>query len=92
MESISGQDYPRGRYEVVIVDDGSTDDTAAIAKRYAHKIITHDKNMGLSQSRKHGISAAEGEIIVNTDADVILLPDTLNKVAGFLRRTGMLTV
>jgi glycosyltransferase involved in cell wall biosynthesis len=56
-------------YEIVVVDDGSTDRTAEIAKEKGARVIRHSENRGVGASRKTGIKEAKGEIIVMTDAD-----------------------
>ncbi|MEJ7575677.1 MAG: glycosyltransferase [Pyrinomonadaceae bacterium] len=55
-------------YEVIIVDDGSTDETAAIAGEYPFRVIS-TKNQGLSAARNVGMEAARGEIVAYTDDD-----------------------
>ena len=55
--------------ESIIVNDGSSDDTAAEAERAGAKVLTNPHNMGYGFSLKRGIAAAENELIVITDAD-----------------------
>ena len=59
-------DYPD--YEVIVVDDGSTDSTAAIAAEHGFRVI-RTENRGLSSARNTGWSAATGEIVAYTDDD-----------------------
>lgn len=68
LDSLAQLNYPD--YEVILVDDGSTDATAAIAARYpAVRYLRHETNQGLSTARNTGIAAADGEIVAFTDAD-----------------------
>jgi glycosyltransferase involved in cell wall biosynthesis len=68
LESLRNLNY--SDYEVILVDDGSTDSTPQIAQLYPHaRYFRHHKNLGLSVARNTGIAAAEGEIIAFTDAD-----------------------
>jgi len=57
-------------YEIILVDDGSTDETPQIAARHPQvRCIRHEKNLGLSAARNTGIHAATGEIVAFTDSD-----------------------
>lgn len=58
-------------YEILVVDDGSTDDTAAIAERsaIAKRVLRHGVNQGYGAALKTGIHAARGEWVVITDSD-----------------------
>lgn len=68
LESLQELAYPD--YEVLVVDDGSTDETARIASLFpAVRLIVHDRNLGLSAARNSGIAAAEGDLVAFTDAD-----------------------
>ena len=60
------------KIEVIVIDDGSTDETATVAKKFGAKIIKNKENLGLATSFKKGLDAAllsGADIIVNTDAD-----------------------
>jgi glycosyltransferase involved in cell wall biosynthesis len=56
-------------YEIIVVDDGSTDDTAQAALRAGARLLRHPENRGYGASLKSGITAAAGETIVIIDAD-----------------------
>ncbi len=56
-------------YEIIVVDDGSSDRTAPLARDSGAKIVSHPHNVGYGQSLKDGILAAQYDIIVITDAD-----------------------
>src|SRR3712207_5711907 len=60
--------------EVVVVDDGSTDDSGAIAARYDRVRVVAQPNRGLSEARNAGLAAAQGDIIIFLDADDRLRP------------------
>lgn len=68
-------------YEIIIVNDGSTDDTGAILKRLHHKKITviHTPNHGPSAARNTAITAARAPLIFNLDADDKIAPSLFEK-------------
>jgi glycosyltransferase involved in cell wall biosynthesis len=60
--------------EVIVVDDGSTDDSAAVARRYPSVTLVQQSNRGLAAARNAGLAACRGAIVVFLDADDRLLP------------------
>jgi glycosyltransferase involved in cell wall biosynthesis len=78
-EGLRRLDYPN--YEVIVVNDGSTDATGAIATSYGYRVI-NTKNNGLSSARNTGFKAAEGEIIAFVDDDAYPDPDWLKYLAA----------
>ena len=75
LESLGTIDYPN--YEVILVDDGSTDDTKEIAARFPDVRYFYQTNHGLSHARNHGAAVAKGEIFAYTDSDCMADPDWL---------------
>ncbi len=63
------REYLDSSYEVLVVDDGSTDDTADVAERYPVRLIKHKSNSGKGVAIRTGISEARGENVVIMDAD-----------------------
>jgi GT2 family glycosyltransferase len=83
LDSLQHLKYPD--YEVILVDDGSTDATREIASLYPKvRYFRHEKNLGLSVARNTGIAAAAGEIIAFTDSDCRADEDWLYYLAGAL--------
>ncbi|MDD5195803.1 MAG: glycosyltransferase family 2 protein [Candidatus Omnitrophica bacterium] len=65
-------------FEVIAVDDGSTDQSLAIAKNYSCRIIPSPQNQGPAHSRNTGVAVSAGEILVFIDSDVLIKNDTLS--------------
>lgn len=82
IESILGQSFPD--IEVILVDDGSTDGSAAICEEYRQKdsriIVVHKDNGGLVSARKAGLKAAHGQYIAYVDGDDWIEPDMYEKL------------
>jgi len=83
IESVLSQDYPD--MEVIVVDDGSTDNTQEVSSRYHGKItFIEQPNGGCALARNAGLNAATGEYIVFLDSDDSLLPGSLLIRAQYL--------
>jgi len=67
-------------YEIIVVDDKSTDETVKIAHDFNAKVVINDKRLGEYPSRNLGASMAKGEILIFVSADVIVPYDTLHKL------------
>jgi glycosyltransferase involved in cell wall biosynthesis len=78
-EGLLRLDYPN--FEVIVVDDGSRDETAAIAHEYGFRVITTE-NRGLSSARNTGLAAATGEIVAYIDDDAYPDPHWLRYLAA----------
>ena len=68
MQSLVDQTLPRNEYEIIVVDNNSTDKTAEIAKKYADRVIS-EKRKGVLYARQTGTMEAKSDIILRTDAD-----------------------
>jgi glycosyltransferase involved in cell wall biosynthesis/SAM-dependent methyltransferase len=72
-------------YEIIVVDDGSTDNTREVLERYGSRIqYIYQKNSGRAQARNAGIRMAKAEYIAFLDDDDIWLPNKLEKQIAFL--------
>jgi glycosyltransferase involved in cell wall biosynthesis len=71
--------------EVIVVDDGSTDDSGAVARREGAQVI-HQANAGLGAARNAGLDAARGEFVIFLDADDELLPGAISSGVATLTR------
>jgi len=70
LSALHDQSLPKRDYEIVVVDDGSTDDTSKIAKEFNVKYL-FQTNQGPATARNKGVSAAQGTIVLFTDSDCI---------------------
>jgi glycosyltransferase involved in cell wall biosynthesis len=87
VDSVLAQTYPN--WEIVIVDDGSTDDTRAVVDSYRPKLrdklqYIYQPNKGLPAARNTGMRAASGEFIALLDADDVWLPQRLERGAAMM--------
>ncbi len=85
--SLSKQNFPKEDYEIVLVNDHSTDKTYKIAKQFKNvRIINQIENIhGISNARNTGIKNAEAPIIAFTDSDCIVPRNWLSKLYNFLK-------
>ncbi len=81
-ESVRSQDYPN--IEVIVVDDGSTDETKEICEKYSQVKYIYQTNQGLSAARNTGIKISNGEFLIFLDADDWLLPNAVANNLPFL--------
>jgi glycosyltransferase involved in cell wall biosynthesis len=85
---------PDGEWELIVVDDGSSDDTAAIADAFrredpAHvRVLSHGYNQGLSAALASGAAVARGTAIVVMDADLSYAPETIGALVSAFFETG----
>lgn len=91
VDSVIAQGF--GRWELIIVDDGSADETGRIAREYAARdarvTVLEQEHGGCGAARRAGALAARGEFVTKVDADDALLPDALERLSRFIdRRPG----
>ncbi len=78
IESVLSQTYRN--IEIIVVDDGSRDNSLEILKNFGDKIrVVSQENEGVSAARNHGVSLSEGDLIGFLDADDIWLPEKLER-------------
>jgi len=79
LTALQNQTYPLEDYEIIVVNDGSTDDTGDIAQSAGVKVV-HQENQGPAMARNCGVTHAVGEIIVFTDSDCIASENFLTEM------------
>ena len=77
--------------EIVIVDGGSTDKTAQVAKAHGARVVTV-AHRGIGFARQKGLEAATGDIVAYTDADTVVPVDWLSKIEKVLNQPGVVGV
>lgn len=83
---------PTDDFEVILVDDGSTDDSLAVCEKLAQKYprikVVHQENGGVSAARNTGIEYASGEYIAFVDSDDTLFPNAISNVVSYVSEGG----
>ncbi len=85
LESLLSLDYPPNGFEIIVVDDGSCDDTCNVVSGYDVKLIALPENRGQSAARNHGVREALGEIVAFVDSDCIVDPGWLKDLVPYFR-------
>jgi glycosyltransferase involved in cell wall biosynthesis len=92
IRSCLSQSLPRNQYEIIVVDDASTDGTHKILDNYKDeiKVIRLEKNVGLSAARNAGVRASRGQFVIFIDADDYIQGDMLLVQKTFLSENSRL--
>ena len=89
-------DFPDNKLQVIMIDDGSTDNTAQWLNEQKFpsyfKIITHDQNKGRAAARNSGLKNARGDIIIFLDADMIVRPDFVEQHVVAISKSEVVAV
>jgi glycosyltransferase involved in cell wall biosynthesis len=80
LESLRAQNYPAKEFEIIVVDNASTDATPDIARRFGARVV-YESAKGIAHARQRGFEAAQGEFIANTDADTAVPNNWLSRMA-----------
>jgi glycosyltransferase involved in cell wall biosynthesis len=83
IDSALAQDHDQ--VEIVVVDDGSTDDTREVVRRYGRRVrYTYQENGGVANANNRALEMAKGEYVHFLDADDVLTPSTVGRLAALL--------
>lgn len=82
LQSLMNQTLPKEDYEVLYVDNNSTDRSVEIAKKFPVKVV-HEKIQGIVAARNAGFQQSKGEIIVHLDADCVAPPHWLKRLSKY---------
>lgn len=87
VSSALAQDIPRDEREILVVDDGSTDDTAARLRKFGNAIrYLYKANGGQASAFNYGFANARGEVVALLDADDVWLPGKLSRIYETFRQ------
>jgi glycosyltransferase involved in cell wall biosynthesis len=86
LAAIEAQTYPRGAFEVIVVDNGSTDDVGSVAARFPSVRLLFEATPGSYAARNTGFAASKGDLIAFTDADCVPDPGWLANGVAVLER------
>lgn len=90
LEAALASDYRK--FEVIVVDDKSKDNSVEVIRKYPCKLIQLEENVGAAKARNMGAAKARGNILFFTDSDCILAPDSLIKVRDSIKRFDNKTI
>jgi glycosyltransferase involved in cell wall biosynthesis len=86
LEALRASDLPAAEYELMLVDDGSTDETSLVGAEYCDRLVRlSGKPHGPAFARNRGAEVSRGEVLVFVDADVVIHPDALRRLAEHFR-------
>ena len=92
LKALQGQTYPRNLFEIIVIDDHSTDKTAEMVRQFTGVKLLTLKDEAINSYKKKalekGIAASIGELIVTTDADCIPPPGWLQTIVSFKKKTN----
>ena len=94
IRSLLNLDYPKDKLDIIVVDDGSTDNTFKVAKKFASDqlIVIRKKNGGKATAMNLGIKMSTTDFIGCLDADSFVAPDALKKMVGYFNNKKVTAV
>lgn len=87
LSSLENQSYPKGFYEVIVVDNNSEEDIKSVVNQFNQAQIIHENRRGSYAARNKGISVAKGTVLGFTDSDCIPAADWIEKGVNKLLKT-----
>ena len=88
-EALIGQNFDKDKYELIFINDGSTDKSEEIVRQYGQIILLQAKGQNAFLARNEGLKIAKGKIIAFTDADCVVSKDWLNKICKSMQESSV---
>ena len=94
LQTLLELDYPEDQIEIIVVDDGSTDNTNEVARSYEKNgvVVYSKKNGGKGAALNYGLERAGGEFIATMDADSYVMPKTLKQLLAYFQDQEVMAV
>tara|TARA_Y100000310_G_scaffold343799_1_gene453094 strand:+ start:6233 stop:7465 length:1233 start_codon:yes stop_codon:yes gene_type:complete len=92
ISSLLNLDYPKDKLEIIVVDDGSTDDTYKVAERFGEIKLFRKDNEGKGATLNFGLDRCSGELVGALDADSFVDKDALRNMVGFFEDNEIMAV
>lgn len=92
IQALLALDYPRDRYEILMVNNNSTDRSVAIVERYPEVTLLHESRAGDFAARNLGVRSAKGDLIAFTDSDTAPQSDWLTRAKAVMQDGNIMLV
>lgn len=95
VDSLLNCNYPKDKLEIIIVNDGSTDNSLELAKgyeKYGVKVLSNDVSGGKTNAINKGMKFATGELVAGLDADSFIEPDVIDKMVPCFKKEKVMAV
>ncbi len=95
LDSLLASNYPKEKLEIIIVNDGSTDNSLELAKtyeKYGVLVLSHEKSRGKTNAINTGMKHATGEFVAGLDADSYMEPDVIGRMVPCFKNKKVMAV
>jgi glycosyltransferase involved in cell wall biosynthesis len=89
ISALLSQTYPSSSYEIIMVDNNSTDNSTDVVRKYPQIILLSEAKKGSYAARNRGVAESKGSVIAFTDSDCIPVPEWLDRISASLSSPGV---